>query len=113
MTSENIKTRPGSIPGNTAGPKTQIIQQIQSSDQADLASTCSNERRTCANSDPDLTQARSLAVHLTQIRGMIRRLPEGVEKQRLQLLAWQMRDRPPAEFMQRQIQVMAAGRVQH
>lgn len=72
-----------------------------------------NGTSTCTESGAELTQDCSLAVHLTQIRGMIRRLAEGVEKQRLQLLAWQMRDQPPAKFIQRQLKVMAAGRTQH
>lgn len=50
---------------------------------------------------------------LTRIRGMVRRLPEGIEKQRLELLAAQLENGAPAAMIRRQLEVMAAGRTQH
>lgn len=50
---------------------------------------------------------------LTRIRGMVRRLPEGIEKQRLELLAAQLENGAPAAMIQRQLEIMAAGLTQH
>lgn len=44
---------------------------------------------------------------LTSVRGKIRRTREGVEKQRLELLAAQIENGAPAAFIQRQVEVLA------
>lgn len=56
----------------------------------------------------ELTQARSVAVPLTAIRGQVRRLPEGVEKERASLLAAQLENSVPARHLARQIAVIGA-----
>jgi hypothetical protein len=69
-----------------------------------------NENRTCDDSGTDLTRACSVAVHLTALRGKVRRLPQGVEKQRAELLASQIKERVPAPYLARQIALMESGR---
>jgi hypothetical protein len=67
-----------------------------------------NKNRTCDDSGTDLTRARSVAVHLTAVRGKVRRLPQGVEKQRGELIANQLKERVPAPYLARQIALMGA-----
>jgi hypothetical protein len=56
-----------------------------------------------------MTQGCSLAVHLTAIRGKVRRIPgESVEKQRLELLAVQIENGASAEYVKRQLDLMVA-----
>jgi hypothetical protein len=43
---------------------------------------------------------------LTALRGRVRRLPQGVEKQRAELLASQIKERVPAPYLARQIALM-------
>lgn len=50
---------------------------------------------------------RDLENLLTTVRGMVRRTPEGVQKQRLELLAAQIENVAPAAFIQRQVEVLA------
>jgi hypothetical protein len=50
---------------------------------------------------------RDLENHLTAVRGKVRRLPEGVEKQRAELLAAQLEHGVPANMIKRQLAVMA------
>jgi hypothetical protein len=51
----------------------------------------------CAETVPSL---------LTAVRGKVRRLPHGVEKQRAELLATQIKERVPAPYLARQIALM-------
>lgn len=62
-------------------------------------------------SKPSLPPGR--AEQLTRIRGMVRRSPEGVQKQRLELLAAQLENGAPAAYLQRQLEVMASSHSQH
>jgi hypothetical protein len=48
-----------------------------------------------------------LQAELTAIRGQVRRLPESVEKERASLLAAQIENGVPADFIRRQLGVMA------
>ncbi len=43
---------------------------------------------------------------LTAVRGKVRRLPEGVAKQRAELLAAQLEHGVPAAFVARQLEIM-------
>jgi hypothetical protein len=48
----------------------------------------------------------SLTPHLTAVRGKVRRLPQGVEKQRAELIANQIKERVPTPYLARQIALM-------
>jgi hypothetical protein len=48
-----------------------------------------------------------LSNQLTAVRGVVRRLPEGVAKQQAELLACQIKERVPANMIKRQLAVMA------
>lgn len=63
--------------------------------------------RTRTTHDTHTARGGSASV-LTQIRGKIRRTPEGVEKQRLELLAAQIENGAPPAFIQRQVEILAA-----
>lgn len=45
---------------------------------------------------------------LTKVRGMVRRTPEGIQKQRLELLAAQLERGVPAAMVARQLEVMGS-----
>jgi hypothetical protein len=49
----------------------------------------------------------SLTTHLTAVRGKVRRLPQGVEKQRAELLATQIKERVPGDALEFQAALMA------
>jgi hypothetical protein len=49
---------------------------------------------------------RDLENHLTAVRGKVRRLPQGDEKQRAELLASQIKEQVPAPYIARQIEIM-------
>lgn len=51
----------------------------------------------------------AVAFSLTAVRGHVRRLPEGVEKQRAELLAAQLENGVPAPYLARQVEIMAGA----
>jgi hypothetical protein len=55
----------------------------------------------------EFSHSPSLAAHLTAVRGKVRRLPEGVEKQRLELLAALIENGAPAIVIARQVEIMS------
>jgi len=56
----------------------------------------------------EFSQAPSpLAAELTAIRGQVRRLPESVAKERASLLAAQIENSVPTDFIRRQLGLMA------
>jgi len=61
---------------------------------------------TRANHGTHTTREDSASV-LTAIRGKVRRLPEGVEKQQLELMAAMIENKVPLPYLARQAEVMA------
>lgn len=72
--------------------------------------TTMNEHETSAPIRAKSAQSGSTSVLLTKIRGKIRRTQEGVEKQRLELLAAQIDNGVPAAMVARQLGLMEGGR---
>jgi hypothetical protein len=57
-----------------------------------------------------MTDTESTASALTALRGRVRRLPEGTEKQQAELLAAQLANAVPAVMIARQLEIMEGGR---
>jgi hypothetical protein len=70
------------------------------------AASSVNMTATCSPNGTVLTQPSSASV-LTAVRGKVRRIAEeSVEKQRLELLAGQIKSGVPADFVARQLEIM-------
>jgi hypothetical protein len=75
------------------------------------AASSENMTGTCGQIGTRLTQASSPAVQveLTRVRGVVRRLPEGVKKEQYSLLASMLENRVKPEAIAHQLALMSAS----
>lgn len=72
------------------------------------AASSVNIAATCGPIGTQLTQPGSLAVHLTSIRGKVRRLPQGVKKEQFSLLAAMIENGVSGQAIKQQLALMAS-----